>query len=103
MQDLLAPLHYVENIVGDISKYFTEAILSSGTLRFLRTEFFESDFSLVFGEFIDVSIIPKLEFSDKVNSSISTVPIDIRRKLFEEDEVYVNCPYWKIVEDIAYG
>tara|TARA_A100001011_G_C14292537_1_gene836898 strand:+ start:61 stop:981 length:921 start_codon:yes stop_codon:yes gene_type:complete len=26
MQDLLAPLHYVENIVGDISKYFTEAI-----------------------------------------------------------------------------
>ena len=26
MQDLLAPVHYVENIVGDISKYFTEAI-----------------------------------------------------------------------------
>lgn len=26
MQDLLAPLHYVEDIVGDISKYFTEAI-----------------------------------------------------------------------------
>ena len=85
-------------------KYVPEAILRSGKVRFIRTEHFESDFKSLFGEFLDVNIIPAWEFSKKVNASESAVPDTIRKQLFENhQEVYENCPYWKAVEDIAYG
>lgn len=85
-------------------KYVPEAILRSGKVRFIRTEYFESDFKNLFGEFLDVNIIPAWEFSKKVNASESAVPETIRKQLFENhQEVYENCPYWKAIEDIAYG
>jgi hypothetical protein len=84
-------------------KYLPEAILYLGKVRFIRTEYFEFDFKLVFREFLDVSRIPDWEFSDKVNVSSSALPIDIRKRIFDGQGVYANCPYWKIVEDVAYG
>lgn len=86
-------------------KYVPESILGSDKLKFIRTEHFESDFKRVFGEFVDVTVIPDWEFSKRVNvSDKSAVPDDIRNKLFQnQHEVYENCPYWKAVEDVAYG
>ena len=85
-------------------KYLPEAILRSDKVKFIRTEYFETDFKRVFGEFIDVTIIPDWEFNKRVNVSESAVPDKIRRKLFQnQQEVYENCPYWKTVQRIAYG
>ncbi len=85
-------------------KYIPEALLHSGKIRFVRTENFESDFKRVFGAFLDVKIIPDWEFNKRVNTSKSAVPDDIRKQLFQnQQEVYENCPYWKSLEDIAYG
>lgn len=84
-------------------KYVPEEILTSGKIRFIRTEHFESDFKGVFGEFVDVTIIPKWEFNKRVNVSQSKVPDTIRQKLLQnQQEIYEHCPYWKAVEDIAY-
>ncbi len=85
-------------------KYIPETILRSDRLRFIRTENFESDFKRVFGEFIDVTVIPDREFAKRVNVSTSAVPDEIRKRLFQNpDEVYEKCPYWKAVEMVAYG
>jgi hypothetical protein len=86
-------------------KYVPESILGSDKLKFIRTEYFESDFKRIFGEFIDVTIIPDWQFSKRVNvSDKSAVPDDIRNKLIQnQHEVYEKCPYWKAVENVAYG
>jgi hypothetical protein len=86
-------------------KYVPESILGSNQLKFIRTEHFEVDFKSVFGEFIDVTIIPDWEFSKRVNvSDKSAVPDGIRDKLFQnQHELYEKCPYWKAVENVAYG
>lgn len=85
-------------------KYIPETVLESGNVKFIRTEYFESDFVGIFGEFLDVTIIPDWEFSKKVNVSKSVVPEKIRQKLFQHSqEIYEKCPYWKAVENIAYG
>jgi hypothetical protein len=84
-------------------KYIPEAVLMSRKIRFIRTEHFESDFKHIFGEFLDVSVIPEWEFSKKVNVSESSVPIEIRNELFRnQKKVYEKCPYWKTVEKFAY-
>ena len=85
-------------------RYIPDVILRSEKLRFVRTEYFEADFKRAFGEFLDISVIPDWEFSKKVNESTSTVPDEIRKKLLEkQQELYEKCPYWKSVEEIAYG
>jgi hypothetical protein len=86
-------------------KYVPKSILGSDKLKFIRTENFESDFKRIFGEFIDVTVIPDWEFSKRVNvSNKNVVPEKVRNKLFQNSqEVYEKCPYWKAVEDIAYG
>ena len=84
-------------------KYIPEVILRSNKIRFIRTEYFEDDFKRVFGEFLDVTIIPEWEFSKKENVSQSVVPEKIRQELFQNPQrVYKKCPYWKAVESIAY-
>ncbi len=85
-------------------KYLPETVLRSNKIRFIRTEHFESDFKWVFRDFVDPSVIPSWEFNKKVNVSESAVPDEIRRKLIQnQTEVYDKCPYWKMVENIAYG
>jgi hypothetical protein len=85
------------------TKYFPLSILNSDKIRFIRTEFFESDFKRVFGEFLDVKIIPDREFYKKANTSWSTLPRKIRKQLFQNQQrVYEKCPYWKAAEDVAY-
>lgn len=83
-------------------KYLPEGILTSNQVRFIRTEHFESDFKRVFGEFLDVTVIPSWEFLKRVNTSKSAVPEKIRKELFQSQIVYERCPYWKAVENIAY-
>jgi len=84
-------------------KYLSQFILESNTVRFIRTEYFESDFKLIFGEYLDISIIPDREFNGKVNASKSYLPLDIRKRLYQDRQVlYEKCPYWKMVEKIAY-
>lgn len=89
-------------------KYLPQSILRSDKIRFIRTEYFEYDFKRVFGEFLDMTIIPDEEFSTKANASESAVPEEIKQKLFQKslfqrwERVYKKCPYWKAVEKIAY-
>jgi len=83
-------------------KYIPDRILGSSKLRFIRTEHFESDFMRIFGEFLDVKIIPSSEFSKRINTSQSALPDKIKEQLLQQQEVYAKCPYWKKVEDIAY-
>jgi len=85
-------------------QYIPEVFLKSDKLTFVRTEYFESDFKRAFGKFLDVAVIPDWEFGKKANASRSVVPDKIRRQLRENQrEVYDNCPYWKAVEEVAYG
>lgn len=86
-----------------IFKYLPQALLDSGNVRFLRTEFFEADFKALFGRFLDVSRIPDEKFAKKVNVSQSRLPRGIKRKLFSDDRrVYTHCPHWHAVEKQAY-
>jgi hypothetical protein len=71
--------------------YISEYTLISDKIRFIRTEYFESDFKHVFGEFLDVTVIPDWEFGKRDNVSESAVPNKIRKKLFQnQQEVYEN-------------
>jgi hypothetical protein len=92
-------LNHADNYVR---KYLPEKILNSDKLRFIRTEYFEHDFKLVFGEFLDISVIPDWEYQKKVNVSRLVVPEVIRNELIESEEVYTHCPYWKLVEGFFY-
>lgn len=84
-------------------KYVPEQILTSGKLRFIRTEHFASDFKSIFGEFLDIAIIPNWEFRYRVNSSQSAIPNVMRKRLLKtQQELYKKCPYWRRVEAIAY-
>ncbi len=86
-----------------VKKYLPEEILETGRVRFLRTEFFESDFKAIFGDYLDISIIPARKFKKKVNVSKRCLPDDIRKQLYvRSHEVYEACPYWQRVETLAY-
>lgn len=93
-----------ENHADVIAKNFLpRTILESGKLIFLRTEYFELDFKAVFGNYVNVSVIPDWEFAKKENISEDNVPSHIRKQLFEDQgSLYAKCPYWKMIEDIAY-
>lgn len=87
-----------------IKKYLPDSILLSDKVQFIRTEYFETDFKLVFKDFIDVSIIPDAEFKERINVSESHLPIKIKNKLLDnQQELYEKCPRWKAAEDIAYS
>jgi len=86
-----------------VESFLPKSILESGNLRFIRTEHFEYDFKSVFGDYIDISVIPSWEYNKKENTSENNVPLGIRNKLRKNQQLlYQNCPYWKMVEDIAY-
>jgi len=86
-----------------IKKYLPESILLSDKIKFIRTEYFETDFRIVFKDFIDISLIPDVEFSERINVSESHLPIEIKNKLLDnQQELYEKCPHWKVAEDIAY-
>jgi len=86
-----------------VNKYIPESLLNSNKIRFIRTEYFESDFKQIFGEFLDVTCVPDWEFRKRVNVSKSAVPRRIRTQLLKNQwQIYTNCPYWKMVEDVAY-
>jgi hypothetical protein len=85
-------------------KYLPRPILESGNVRFLRTECFEDDFKAVFGEFLDISRIPDRVFKRKVNASKRYLPGSVRRELYDAaDKIYQKCPYWRSLEEVAYG
>ena len=86
-----------------VKKYISESLLKLNRIRFIRTEHFETDFKRVFGEYLDVTRIPDWEFRKRLNVSNNVVPERIRTQLFRSQQrVYENCPYWKMVEDVAY-
>jgi hypothetical protein len=82
--------------------YLPEEILNSKKIKFIRNEFFEDDFNKIFSEFIDVSLIPKEEFTTRVNSSNSAITKKIKSKL-DQENIYDKCPYWRKVENMAYS
>lgn len=87
-----------------VKKYLPEVILKSGRVRFLRTEFFELDFTSIFGDYFDISKIPASEYQRSVNASKSYLPTEIKREIHSSSkEIYDKCPYWKKVEDFVYG
>ena len=85
-----------------IDNYLPKSLLSSGMVRFLRTEYFEEDFVALFGDYVDVARIPRGEFSEKVNTSPNYVPEEIQHRLFANRAVYEKCPEWRAVEALAY-
>ena len=87
-----------------VKKYLPEEVLGTGRVRFLRTEFFESDFKSIFGDYMDISIIPDEKFKKKVNVSKTCLPDDIREQLYVKSRnIYEACPYWQRVEALAYS
>lgn len=84
--------------------YLTDELLASGKLRFLRAENFADDFKSVFGDYLDVSMIPNSELNKKVNSSTSNLPLHVKQQLYDNQQtLYEMCPYWRKIEAIAYG
>ncbi len=87
-----------------VNKWLPPSILNSQNLRFIRTEHFKSDFKSAFGDFIDISRIPELEYDQRVNTSTSALPSEIKHKLVSNKrELYKSCPRWSLVEEMAYG
>ena len=85
-------------------KYLPEILLRSGRIKFLRTEFFESDFKVIFGDYLDISNIPDSDYKKSVNASNNYLPIHIKKQLQSNNKkIYEKCPYWRQVETLAYG
>lgn len=84
-------------------KYLPGYLLVNTVVRFLRSEYFASDFKTIFGDYLDISIIPDSELQARVNTSASKLPEEIRNRLYDENSsVYECCPYWRSVEELAY-
>jgi hypothetical protein len=87
-----------------VHRYLPDEILASNRLRFLRMEFFETDFKAVFGKFLNVSLIPASTFYRKTNVSRKCLPRAVEKLLYLNPErIYSHCPYWQKVESLAYG
>lgn len=87
-----------------VMKFLPQELLETGQVRFLRVEHFESDFRSIFGEFLDVSVIPDEVFRKKANVTKRCLPDQIREQLHSESrKVYTKCPLWSGVELLAYG
>lgn len=93
-------LNHADNYV---KKYLPKSVLKSDKLKFLRTESFESDFKTIFSEFLNVSVIPDWEFKHHENATKNSVPTDIKTQLYlDHKKLYKKCPYWRLIEKIAY-
>jgi hypothetical protein len=85
-------------------RYLPRQIINSGNVRFLRTEFFAADFKAIFGEFLDILRIPDKEFRRKLNASQRCLSENARQQLYDASaKIYDNCPYWRWLEEMAYG
>jgi len=93
---------YKNNADFYMKYYLPSSLLESNNVRFLRTEFFESDFKLIFSDYIDISVIPDNEYKIKENTSDRVLLEEIRTKLYD-GTVYKYCPYWSSIEKIAYA
>jgi len=95
----------VELSADDLINYYIPSRLrESNRLQFVRLEYLEMDFRVVFGQFIDVSCVPSSDFARKVNASPSHLSGAIRDRLLEATrELYRLCPAWATIEQIAYG
>jgi hypothetical protein len=86
-----------------MKKYLPESILNKRNVRFIRTEFFEADFKSIFGDYLDISIIPEYEYNRKVNTSQKALPDKVLKLLYSNQAaLYKKCPYWNYVENKAY-
>jgi len=95
---------YLNNADWYMKQYLPKDILSSGNVRFIRTEFFEEDFKRVFGEYLDLSSIPDEVYRKKTkNKSEDCIPKKLKDKfLASEENLYKHCRYWKNVEELVY-
>lgn len=89
---------------GVVTHYVPRDLAESGRLEFIRLEYLEMDFRMVFGRFVDVTCVPTSYFARKVNASTDHLPAPIRDRLFEcRRDLYRLCPAWAEIERIAYG
>jgi hypothetical protein len=86
-----------------IEKYLPQTLLDTGNVRFLRAEYFETDFIELFGKYLDLSVIPREEFIKRINFSKNHVPADILHSLRSSRDIYSKCPKWRAVEELAYA
>jgi hypothetical protein len=87
-----------------VHKYLPDDILTSNPVRFLRTEYFETDFKTIFGEFLNIFHISDSKFSRKVNVSQKYLPRIIKKKLYKSPEqIYSHCPSWQKIKALTYG
>ncbi len=95
---------YLNNADWYMKRYLPKDILSSGKVRFIRTEFFEEDFKAAFSDLIDISNIPNNEYQKKTkNKSKDCIPTSTRKQMeISKDEIYRLCPYWRDVVKMAY-
>jgi hypothetical protein len=84
-----------------ISRYLSHADIAGHRVSFVRTEYFENDFKLIFGKYIDINRIPSHEYREKVNSSKNALRKDIEDKL-RGGAAYRYCPAWSAVEYFVY-
>lgn len=86
-----------------IDRYLTELIEEGQMIKYLRVEYIREDFLSIFGQFVDISIIPEEEFSFRENRSGNHIDSEILKRLYSEvDTIYANCPKWKAIEEVAY-
>jgi hypothetical protein len=86
------------------SFYLPPKILSCGRLKYIRNEYFEKDFKNIFGKLIDLSKVPDSEYASYVNISKNNDKDYIASEIFKSiDNIYSCCPYWRMIEEIAYN
>lgn len=93
---------YVNHADVYIRKYLPQSLLSTGKVRFLRTEYFGEDFIGLFSNYVNVEAIPRDEYARRANSSANHLPAEILSRLRSSQDVYASCPEWRAVEELAY-
>lgn len=84
-----------------MKKYLPENILKSNRVRFLRTEFFESDFKSIFSDYLDLSVIPEDAYSTALNVSEKCLNPEFIDNM-NNNNFKKAAPYWLKIEKIAY-
>lgn len=91
-----------ESSVDDYMKEFLpEYILKNNRVRFLRIEFFESDFKNIFSDYLDLTNIPEEVYRDKLNVSQRCLSNEFIERLKNTDFNNI-APYWTYIEKLAY-
>lgn len=85
-----------------MKKYLPENIMKNNRVRFLRTEFFESDFKSIFKDYIDLSKIPKETYTKNINTSEKCLTPEFINDInnFNFNKV---APYWLKIQKLAYS